>query len=111
LSDLGVPRGNGRGSVAGFRPGPVPAGSGGFWPASRVPESVRRIVNSVLLTVRIGSARAAKQATDEDFGRVHQECTSKGTYTLEDRLLVPPKMWISGQVVDNWRPKSRRGCA
>jgi hypothetical protein len=34
-----------------------------------VPESVGRIVSSVLLTVRIGSARAAWQASDFGEGR------------------------------------------
>lgn len=54
MNDLGRWRGNYRGDVVGFRLGLVPAGSGGFWLASRVPKSVGRIVNSVLLTVPDG---------------------------------------------------------
>jgi len=52
-----------------LRPGLVPAGSGGFWPASRVPESVGRIDNSVLRSVGMVSGKAAGQASDFGEGR------------------------------------------
>lgn len=52
----------------------------------------------------------AKQSTDDGFCRVHLEYTSRATYTLEDRLLVPLFLGTSAQVVDNWWANSVREC-
>ena len=63
LNDLGCRRDNYRGDAVGCRAGPVPAGSGGIWRPSRVPESVRASAIPCSCRVRIGASAAAKQET------------------------------------------------
>ena len=105
MSDLGRRRDKYRGRGVWFLPGLVLFGYGWFWLPLRVSESVGRIVNSVLLTVWMGLVRAAKQATD--FGEGREGHRQEHSYACrKDKrksvgLLVPRKMWISAQVVDN----------
>lgn len=79
MGDLGRRRDKYRGRVGWFWLGLVPFGPGGFWPASRVPESVGRIGNSVLWPSGLSLGRL--QGRHPTLGRGGRG-TDKSTLTL-----------------------------